>query len=155
MTSVADGTVYLMVADPGSAQNTYTIHRVSADGSVDDLADGVGWVTADQQHMFVLRTNDGSGYNTFSVLDLTTDTQSAPISVSTSYDGEFRVFEGKYLAIAYHAGSNVYVHILDVDGNATDFVIGADDFEGLIYLDDQFSVITSGGGYTQATLIRA
>ena len=31
----------------------------------------------------------------------------------------------------------------------------ADDFEGLIYLDDQFSVITSGGGYTQATLIRA
>ena len=152
ITSVADGSIYVVLADPSNTNNSYKLNRVGADGTLTYLADGIGWPTADQQHMFMI--NASSPNNTFSVLNLTTGAQSTPIAIPASYVGQAEVFGGKYLAIVVTDGMNVTVHILDIDGNDTVMSIPSAQFNALYYLHDQFVVAYNYATFDQLGLIR-
>ncbi|MCA9835201.1 MAG: hypothetical protein KC435_14695, partial [Thermomicrobiales bacterium] len=126
--TVIDETVYAVMADlaDNSIVGTY---RVAADGTTTFLAQGFGFATNDPQRLFIL--DAGS----FSVLDLTDDTQSTPLVVPANSLRDSRVFDGKYLAVSATNGTDTIVHILDVNGNVTTVTIPDASFAQFDYTD--------------------
>ncbi|MCA9835227.1 MAG: hypothetical protein KC435_14850, partial [Thermomicrobiales bacterium] len=116
-----DGTLYAATSD-FTGRSTTDMYRVSADGSATYLVRGFGWGTNDPHRMFILDNNVPDEPQSYSVFELTSDTQSTPVVVPANLTSSY-VFDGKYLVLSTITGDDTLIQILDVNGNVTTVTI--------------------------------